>query len=220
MEGYLESGGTLLLCSHSMYHIQKLCRHALWLREGRIERYGDALEVSQAYLAYHEAKQARGRKGKGGAIAVPAVDVHTVSRLELNPPEGVASGGTLTVRGEVYSPDGTPPVLLVGIVRADGTPVYGVATDMDGFVPARIAPDRYAFTLTYPDLALLPGGYVLRAHAMDSTGVYLFDHHERPFAVSGQSRELGLVRLAHTWGDAAAVDHEQRRASSAAPHDG
>ena len=26
MERYLGGGGTLLLCSHSMYHIQKLCR--------------------------------------------------------------------------------------------------------------------------------------------------------------------------------------------------
>ncbi len=34
MEDYLEGGGTLLLVSHSMYHVQKLCRHALWLRAG------------------------------------------------------------------------------------------------------------------------------------------------------------------------------------------
>jgi lipopolysaccharide transport system ATP-binding protein len=29
MENYLAGGGTLLLCSHSMYHVQKLCRSAL-----------------------------------------------------------------------------------------------------------------------------------------------------------------------------------------------
>ena len=205
MEGYLQDGGTLLLCSHSMYHVQKLCRHALWLREGRVERYGDAMEVSQAYLAYHEGKQSKDRHAKG-AIAVPAIDVHAISRLDLEPEDGVAAGGTLTVRGEVYSPDGSPPVLLVGIVRADGTPVYGVATDMDGWVPRQIAPDRFAFTLTYRDLALLPGSYVVRAHAMDPAGVYLFDHHERRFTVAGESRELGLVRLEHEWGEADALD--------------
>ena len=56
MENYLAGGGTLLLCSHSMYHIQKLCRSALWLKDGRVERYGDAADVTQAYLAYHEEK--------------------------------------------------------------------------------------------------------------------------------------------------------------------
>ena len=58
MESYLVGGGTLLLCSHSMYHVQKLCRSALWLKDGRVERYGAAADVSQAYLAYHEEKSA------------------------------------------------------------------------------------------------------------------------------------------------------------------
>ena len=67
MERYLVGGGTLLLCSHSMYHIQKLCRHALWLKDGRVERYGAAAEVTQAYLAYHEEKTA----GAKQPIAAP-----------------------------------------------------------------------------------------------------------------------------------------------------
>ena len=58
MERYLSGGGTLLLCSHSMYHVQKLCRSALWLKDGRVERYGPAADVTQAYLAFHEEKSA------------------------------------------------------------------------------------------------------------------------------------------------------------------
>src|SRR6478736_6170508 len=69
MESYLGNGGTLLLCSHSMYHIQKLCTHALWLKDGRVERYGAAADVSQAYLAYHEEKDARARRPVNGDLA-------------------------------------------------------------------------------------------------------------------------------------------------------
>jgi ABC-type multidrug transport system ATPase subunit len=58
MERYLANGGTLLLCSHSMYHIQKLCTHALWLKDGRVERYGMPPMSRKAYLAYHEEKDA------------------------------------------------------------------------------------------------------------------------------------------------------------------
>ena len=200
MEDYLADGGTLLLCSHSMYHIQKLCRHALWLRDGKTERYGPAMEVTQAYLAYHEEKTARTKKPIAQADA-QAGGAYAVQTLALEPADVVRQGGTLAVRGEVYSPDGRAPSVLVGIVRADGTPVYGVATDMDRVVPRRLAHDRYAFALTFHDLALLPGKYVVRAHAMDPEGVRLFDHFERPFVVSGDSRELGLVRLAHRWND-------------------
>ena len=127
--------------------------------------------------------------------------MHRVKSLALEPGEFVRMGAPLLVRGEAYSPDGRAPVVLVGIVRADGTPVYGVATDMDGVSPAQTARDRFAFTLTLPSLALLPGKYVVRAHALDPEGLYLFDHVEVPLTVTGDSREMGLVRLEHEWRD-------------------
>jgi lipopolysaccharide transport system ATP-binding protein len=200
MENYLAGGGTLLLCSHSMYHVQKLCRTALWLKDGHVERYGLASEVTQAYLAYHEEKAAGARQ----PIAAPqaaAAGVYAVQSLVLEPAERVAAGGSLVVSGEVFSPDDRAPVVLVGLVRADGTPVYGVATDMDGTAPTRIAPRRFAFALGFPRLPLLPGKYIVRAHALDPEGVRLFDNVEQPFVVEGASRELGLVRIEHGWGD-------------------
>jgi lipopolysaccharide transport system ATP-binding protein len=198
MEAFLDRGGTLLICSHSMYHVQKLCRHVLWIREGRVERYGDAMEVSQAYLAYHEAKSGRTRQ----AVGLPparAIDVHGIRDLELLPGDTIPIGTDFAVRGHAYSPDGTAPVILIGIVRANGTPVYGVASDMDGVTPEKVANDRFDFELRFPSLPLLPGGYVVRAHALDPNGVYLLDHVEVPLVVTGNARELGFVRLPHVW---------------------
>ena len=50
-------------------------------------------------------------------------------------------------------------------------------------------------------MALLPGKYLVRAHALDPEGVRLFDNVERTFVVTGATREMGLVRLAHRWSD-------------------
>jgi len=198
MERYLAGGGTLLLCSHSMYHIQKLCRAALWLKDGRVERYGAAAEVSQAYLAYHEEKSA-GAKQPIAAPRAAAAGVYAVQSLTLDPSAALVSGGALTIAGEVFSPDGRAPVVLLGLIRADGTPVYGVATDMDGVTPARIGPQRFAFSLAFPRLPLLPGKYLVRAHALDPEGVRLFDNVEIPLLVEGATREMGLVRIDHDW---------------------
>ena len=198
MENYLSSGGTLLLCSHSMYHVQKLCRAALWLKDGRVARYGRAAEVAQAYLAYHEEKSA-GAKQPIAAPRASAEGFYAIRALSLDPPERIAAGGALMVAGEVYSPDDRAPVVLVGLVRADGTPIYGVATDMDGVAPVRIAAQQFAFSLTFPQLPLLPGKYIVRAHALDPEGVRLFDNVEQPFIVEGATRELGLVRIGHGW---------------------
>ncbi len=198
MEAYLADGGTLLMCSHSMYHVQKLCRHALWLREGRVERYGPSAEVTQAYLAFHEEKSAATKQPIAAPVAA-AAGVYAIQSLELDPGERVAQGGELRVAGTVYSPDGRQPVVLIGIVRADGTPVYGVASDMDGAQLARIDASHFGFGLVLPALSLLPGKYFVRAHALDPEGVRLFDNVERPVVVTGETRELGMVRLEHRW---------------------
>jgi lipopolysaccharide transport system ATP-binding protein len=98
------------------------------------------------------------------------------------------------------SPDGRPPAVLVGIARADGTSVYGVATDMDRVVLSEMRGDRFVFTLTLLAVALLPGKYIVRVHALDPEAVRLFDHVERSFVVTGETREFGLVHLPHRWG--------------------
>jgi lipopolysaccharide transport system ATP-binding protein len=198
MEEYLADGGTLLLCSHSMYHIQKLCRHALWLRDGQVVRQGAAMDVTQAYLAFHEEKSAQAKQPITAAVA-HAAGVYAVQSLAIEPSGSLSHGETLSIRGEIFSPDGRVPVVLIGIVRADGTPVYGVASDMEGIALIPMPDHRYAFGLTLPGLALLPGKYVVRAHAMDPEGVRLFDNVECPFVVTGASREMGFVRLPHRW---------------------
>ena len=202
MESYLAGGGTLLLCSHSMYHVQKLCRMALWLKEGRAVRYGPAADVTQAYLAYHEQKAAGARRPIAVAQAA-AAGVYAVQSLTLEPERRVAAGGTLVVTGEVYSPDDRVPVVGLGLVRVDGTGVYGISSDMDGARPVRVGERRYAFTVRFPRLALLPGEYVVRAHALDPEGMRLFDNVEQAFVVEGATRELGLVRLEHAWDNGA-----------------
>ena len=208
MERYLAEGGTLLLCSHSMYHVQKLCRNALWLKAGRVERYGSSAEITQAYLAYHEEKGAAAKR----PIAVPTAGeagTYAIESLSLDPDARIRSGGTLTVRGHVVSPQGSVPVIRLGLVRADGTPVYGVSSDMDRVALARIDNRRLSFTLTFPELPLLPGKYLIRVHVLDQGGTGLFDSVEKSFVVEGDTRELGLVRMAHRWrngADAAAPD--------------
>jgi lipopolysaccharide transport system ATP-binding protein len=210
MEDYLAGGGTLILVSHSMYHIQKLCRQALWLRQGRMEAQGDVFEVTQAYLAYHERKSAdaqgtardldtlRGQEFHVRGVRVNGEDAETLPALE--------QGAALRIEATIVSRDGRVPVVNVGIVRADGTPVYGVSSDMDGVQPAPLADGDYRIVLHFDELPLLPGGYTVRVHPLDSEGMRLFDTVERSLTVKGRSSESGLVRLAHVWEHAAPLN--------------
>ena len=156
-------------------------------------------DVTQAYLAYHEEKSA-GAKQPIPQAAATAAGVYAMQSLDARARRTRRAGrATLTVRGEVYSPDGRAPVVLVGIVRADGTPVYGVATDMDGVRRGALAPDRYAFALDFP-VPAAAARQVLRPRARARPRRRAPVRQRRaPIVVTGETREFGLVRLAHRW---------------------
>lgn len=200
MKDYLAQGGTLILVSHSMYHVQKLCQHACWLRSGAIAMSGDVFEVSQAYLAYQERKSAPMRESHAARASLEfSVLDASLNGVQGETPLMLDAGDTLQVFARVYSRDERVPCLAIGITRADGTAVYGVSTDMDDYAPQRSADNEYTSVLEFSDLALLPGSYTVRVHPLDPEGVRVFDTVERGLIVRGASREFGMVRLAHCW---------------------
>jgi lipopolysaccharide transport system ATP-binding protein len=206
LDDYLGSGGSLLLVSHSMYHVQKLCQRALWLQHGRVEMLGEVHEVTQRYLAWHERQQlavAPQASTHAGDYAIESVQVngnaHTV-------PVSVAMADALGIDVVVRGGDARAPVVLIGLVRADGTPVYGVSSEMDDAQALALGGGRFAYRLVFETLALLPGSYQLRVHPLDPEGLRLFDTLECSITVLGEAREFGLVRLAHTWRNAGDVE--------------
>lgn len=210
MEHYLGGGGTLLLVSHSMYHVQKLCRRAIWLNHGQVEQYGDVFDVTQAYLAWNERKQAVAEQGSRPKSGLE----FQISRFEINgdagkQPQLVALGERLRLRANISSRDGRPPVVMFGLARADGTPVYGVSSEMDAVAPSNPGADSYVAEIEFDNLGLLPGSYNVRVHVLDSEGVRLFETEERALNVRGESREFGLVRLPHRWIEFSGGQHDR-----------
>jgi lipopolysaccharide transport system ATP-binding protein len=201
IEKFLAEGGTLLLVSHSMYHIQKLCRHACWLHEGRIHRAGDVFEVTQDYLAWHERKALeQSDPGRDRAAA----GEYSVATLRVNGSDGtavvlLARDQSLVVEVVLRARDLRVPVLAIGIKRVDGTAVYGLTSEMEQASPLSSNGELHSWQLHFEALSLLPGSYLLAVHAMDPEGVRLFDTLERVLTVRGESRELGMVRLPHRW---------------------
>ena len=204
VEGYLHDGGTLLLVSHSMFHIQTLCRHALWLDHGRMRMYGDTFDVTRDYLVWHHER----RNGPAAATqdepGPPGGPVPRIVSIWLEREDGTragefAMGQTLVFRGVAYEPDDRPPTILIGVVRADGTPVFGTHSNDTPYKPNRLRPNLFGFTVRFRNLPLLPSKYALRAHALDPEGLRQFDTVKAEFLVSGQSRDYGVSRMDHAW---------------------
>ncbi len=202
MDAYRNNGGTLILCSHSMYHIQSLCEKAIWIHHGRAEQYGNCYPVTQAYLAYHEQKNnvesAKPRPSAQHATN-PYLEAIKVGNGAASPQTNFQTGDAIVLSGTFYSPDDTPTVLSASVVRIDGTPVFGTFSNETGFVANRIEKNRFAFRFILRSAPLLPGRYHFRAHTLDQYGLRLFDTLFEEFTVEGETKEHGFVRLEHAW---------------------
>jgi lipopolysaccharide transport system ATP-binding protein len=200
LERYLADGGTLLLCSHSMFHIQTLCSTALWLHHGRTRMAGNAFDVTREYLTYHQEKSAKEKAaGRASVTEGPRIVEAWTEDGSGARNDTFRRGDAMVLRGTASEPDDRPPVLLFGVVRADGTPVFGSHSNERGYVPARMERTKFGFAVRFDSLALLPGKYNLRVHALDPEGLRLHDTLERDFVVTGETRDYGVVELEHRW---------------------
>ena len=207
MEDFLSHGDTLLYCAHNMYQIKKLCGRALWLDHGQVRSQGAASSVVQEYAEFIEAQ---GETNTDGTLARPVAaltagenrvaDVRLLNgQAQETSQFAFGQPFRARVRVEAGAGETKPPVIHLGLVRPDMVPVYGVSSDMDGAVLRHVEGRVYQIDYVLPQLSLLPGRYVLRAHAMDSAGLRHFDTVEREFSVRGENRELGLCYLPHSW---------------------
>ena len=206
LHDYRQRGGTLLFCSHSMFHVQKLCKRACWIHHGKQHMVGDVFDVTQHYLAYHETRAEQQKQLAEQSNTVNTANEYQVEQVHLLQAGEVIHepvyrmGETLSVSGQIWSPDDRHPNVAVGILRTDETPIYGSTSEMAGYQLQKMANNRYGFTISFPDLLLLPGNYLVKAHALDPEGMRLFDTVELPFRVTGQTREFGICQLKHQWG--------------------
>ncbi len=198
IDDYLKNGGTLLLVSHSIYHVQKMCKKAVWLENGRIKKQGNAFAVSQEYQSFYEKKKA-GVKVTGDK---DVSNYHVMSMKLLNDNNDeitlIDTNQNLTVKVQVFSPDNRPPGLTIGIVRKD-IPVFGTISDNHQAKPKKIKDHVFEFTIKYNDFKLLPSDYEFKAHAMDPECLRIMDEESIEFRVHSKSTDLGVVILDTQW---------------------
>jgi len=161
---------------------------------------GNSFDVTREYLTYHEEKNAPKRE----VTRRPEGRLSRVLRVWTEDGQGhgklsFRAGETLVLNGTLYEPDDRAPVVLFGVVRADGTSVYGSHSSERGFEPARTAPREFSFAVRFEPLQLLPGKYRLRVHVLDAEGLRMFDTMETDVVVTGETRDYGVVELPHRW---------------------
>jgi lipopolysaccharide transport system ATP-binding protein len=207
-------GKTIVLVSHDLASIERLCDEAVWLDGGRVMARGETREVAGRYLEHvaREEAQALGvehREAEAAAQAGSAARWGSreieLTRVRLLDGEGrerylYETGEPCTVQLEFCTRRPVEdPVFGVGVFRKDGVACYGTNTAIDGHALGKLDGDGEV-AIRFDRLDLVAGEYVLdvAVHARDG---HPYDYHSRlyAFAVRSRVRDTGVARLAHEW---------------------
>ncbi len=208
---FVESGRTLLFCSHAMYYVSAFCQRALWLRHGRVAALGPVDEVVRDYenflLAKTEALSGESAGPRSGPEPEPgrAPEAARLTGVRLLGEGGEAKAfrhrepWILEIEWETADP-GIPFHLAVGIDRADGVQICSFGTHRDRQPPLSGA-RRHRVRLLVPELPILKGEYSVYVFLLDEEGLHVYDRAllHPAFTVESREYQIGLLRVEHRW---------------------
>lgn len=195
IDQFLDSGGSMILVSHGMDQVRRLCHRTLWLDDGRIRAQGDTDEVVARYLTHQDQ-----RYEQQHATQPPSFHgtMYGLTRFVINQSDSIhiAPGEPFTIEASLHSPDQRPPVIAIGIKTAAGTAVFGTTSEMAEVIPEQVAAHRFEISVRFDSSSLEPGEYRVFGHAMDPEGLRLFDTVSCALTIDGErSDSEGFVRL-------------------------
>jgi ABC-type polysaccharide/polyol phosphate transport system ATPase subunit len=220
-------GKTIVLVTHSLGLVEKMCDDILWLRQGLRADQGDPKRVVDAYLTYvaggeeallaqeHgkaptdapvDAPEAPGedaghgyREGRWGSREVEITGVRLLDDRE-RPRHVYTPGESLTVALSVRAEAPVEDFVFgIGLFTTDGVNVYGTNTHLEEF-EAETLHGSGEVRLALQDLRLVEGTYLLdvAAHRRDGTP---YDYHRGlySFRIKSRIKDVGVYRPAHRW---------------------
>jgi lipopolysaccharide transport system ATP-binding protein len=107
----------------------------------------------------------------------------------------------LVVSVEAQLPEGEQPQIGVMLEQAHGVGLASVATHADGAAPVSLGQGRWRATVTFTNLPLQSGEYVISAYLFDSKALVVYDqwYQYLYFKFEYPTLTPGLVRLPHFW---------------------
>jgi ABC-type polysaccharide/polyol phosphate transport system ATPase subunit len=214
IQEFKAAGKTIVLVSHDLGSIERLCDEVVWLDRGRLQATGEAREIVGRYLEHvareearalgveHAEAEALARTGTAARWGTRELEITRVRLVDRDGHERYLyeTGEPCTVRLAFRAQRPVDdPVFGLGVFRKDGLCCYGTNTAIDGLALGKLDGEgEVAVAIERVDL--VEGEYLLdvAVHARDG---HPYDYHSRlyAFAVRSRVRDTGVARLPHAW---------------------
>ena len=201
-------GTTIMIVSHNLDTMRKLCTHLIWLEHGRIRSMGLAEEIAEQYNEFmmsREDRQFLAQNGSEGRRGSREVEITAVRFLDDAGEEQAVfeTGRPLTIEMTYMAHEPIPePEFGLAIYRQDGMHVNGPNTRVAG-LQMGIVQGTGVVKYEIERLPLLPARYLVTTAVHDSRIGRVYDYHQlaHSFRVTmGNSNEVqGLIEMSANW---------------------
>jgi ABC-type polysaccharide/polyol phosphate transport system ATPase subunit len=229
-------GKTIVLVTHQLDLVTRLCDEALWLDQGRVRGQGDPKRVVDAYLLDVAAREDSAATPARKAVADGQPEDMTkaaegrwgsreaeITRVEIRHATGTAgqvfqSGEPVDiVLGVQAARELTDFVFGVAVYGADGVCCYGTNTHIEGARPQRLV-GTGEVTFRIDALDLTAGTYRLDVAVHRADGVP-YDYHRLlySFRVTSPVKDVGFFRPKHDWSFSGGIEIDGPKSGGAQP---
>lgn len=220
---FKKQGVTIVIVSHDLATIEKICDQVVWLDGGVIRKKGTPKKIINAYLeqmaknqnealvrhneeekeeesleiSTNEVEATEKSDDRWGSREIEIIDVELLKENEITAVYDVEDKMEIKIKYKVNK-DVEDICFGVGIFGTDGVQRYGTNTHIDG-EKVKLKKSGYV-KFVIDRIGLVEGSYWLDVAAHDERG-YPFDYRLKitEFATVSNIKDVGIVRLPHTW---------------------
>ncbi|MDJ0768341.1 MAG: ABC transporter ATP-binding protein [Ilumatobacter sp.] len=200
---FRDQGKTIVLVTHSMSDVVRLCQRAAWIDHGNLRMLGTPVDITESYLeTTHEGRSVQyqdGTRRGSGEVLVASLEIldaglQPVSFARSGEPHAIRIG--LESRERVVDPEVT-----LSFYDQNATLVTEVSTRGRNAIIDHVHGSR-TVTLEIDVLPLVEGTYEVSCAVRDQSGQREFDVRNRFVrfdVLKGATSDQGLVTLGGSW---------------------
>ncbi len=201
-------GVTIILVSHNLDTMRKLCSRLIWMEQGQIRASGPSEELIQRYLLYlHDREHQTSLKQEADFLRLGTceIEIMAVRMLDTQGKESnhFLTGDSLTIEISYIAHKAIQmPEFGLAIYRQDDIQVNGPNSQLAGLRIEQVEGEGKVYYHVH-QLPLLPAEYLLSVAVHDSRYTLTYDHHVKAYKFqvdSGGTKEIyGLIEIPATW---------------------
>ncbi len=200
---FRDRGKTIVLVTHAMDDVERLCKRAAWIDHGELRMLGSPYDLTDAYMqTTHHGRSVQyqdGLRWGTGEVRIESVEILDGA---LEPVKFAQSGMPHSIRVSLFAERPViAPEVVMSIYDQHATLVTEVSTrSRDAFID-QIEGHR-TISLDIDSLPLVEGTYELSCSVVDDTGQREYDVRSRFVrfdVLKGAVGDVGLVTLGGRW---------------------